>query len=170
MSFLRTLIRIIDRYTERCGNLLAWLCLAMTLVTCGVVFMRYGFGIGSVASQESVTYMHASLFMLAAAFTLQRGGHVRVDIFYRNFSPRGQAWVNCIGAIVFLLPFCAFVIGASWQFVGNAWAIREASAEPGGIPAIYLLKTLIPLLAVNLGLQGFAELLRNALFLVEEQA
>jgi TRAP-type mannitol/chloroaromatic compound transport system permease small subunit len=169
MFFLRALIRTIDSYTERCGLLLAWLCLAMTLVTCGVVLLRYGFGIGSVASQESVTYMHASLFMLAAAFTLKRGSHVRVDIFYRTFSPRGQAWINSMGAIVFLLPFCVFTIGISWQFVGDAWAIREASAEPGGIPAIYLLKTLIPLLALNLGLQGIAELLRNALLLVEEE-
>jgi TRAP-type mannitol/chloroaromatic compound transport system permease small subunit len=170
MSSLRTLVGLIDRYTERCGSLLAWLCLAMTLVTCAVVLLRYGFSIGSVASQESVTYMHACLFMLAAAFTLKRGGHVRVDIFYRTYSARTKAWVDALGTIIFLLPFCIFIIGSSWQFVSDAWAIREGSAEPGGIPAIYLLKTLIPLLAFNLALQGLAELLRNALFLVDDGA
>ncbi len=166
MATLRTLVRLIDSFTARCGATLAWLCLAMTLVTCLVVAMRYGFGIGSVAIQESVTYMHASLFMLAAAFTLQRGGHVRVDIFYRRFSARARAWVNSLGAILLLLPFCAFLLGVSWQFVADAWAVREGSAEPGGIPAVFLLKTLIPLMALNLALQGLAELARNALLLV----
>ena len=88
MTRLRSFIRLIDTYTEKSGQLLAWLCLAMTLMTCAVVLLRYGFGIGSVAAQESITYMHATLFMLAAAFTLRRGGHVRVDIFYRRLSQR----------------------------------------------------------------------------------
>ena len=170
MLLLRNLVRIIDGFTERCGLALSWLCLGMTLVTCAVVLLRYGFGIGSVASQESVTYMHATLFMLAAAFTLQRGGHVRVDIFYRRFAPRTKAWINSVGAILFLLPFCCFIIGSSWQFAGDAWAIREDSAESGGIPAIFLLKTLLPLMGLNLGLQGLAELLRNALSLVEPES
>ncbi len=168
MGPLRKTIALIDRYTEACGSLLAWLALAMCLVTCAVVLLRYGFDFGSVATQESVTYMHAALFMLAAGFTFKRGGHVRVDIFYRRFSARGQAWVNAVGTVLFLLPFCVFVLLVSWPFVHEAWLIREASAEPGGLPYIYLLKTLIPLLAINLALQGLAELLRNALFLVED--
>jgi TRAP-type mannitol/chloroaromatic compound transport system permease small subunit len=167
MMFLHTLIRIIDSYTEFTGKWLAWLCLAMTLVTCIVVLGRYGLGLGSVALQESITYMHASLFMLCAAFTLKRGGHVRVDIFYRNFSSRTRAWINSVGAIVFLLPFCVFVLGISWQFVTESWAIREGSQESGGIHAVYLLKTLIPLMAFNLLAQGVAETLRNTLRLVE---
>ena len=167
MSRLRSIIHLIDTYTEKTGLLLAWLCLGMTLVTCTVVLLRYGFGIGSVAAQESITYMHATLFMLAAAFTLQRNGHVRVDIFYRRLSARNQAWVNSIGAIVFLLPFSVFIAFMSWQFVGEAWAVREGSQDPGGIHAVYLLKTLIPLMALNLFLQGLAEVFRNALFLVE---
>ena len=169
MTRLRSLIRLIDTYTEKCGQLLAWLCLAMTLLTSAVVLLRYGFGVGSVAAQESITYMHAMLFMLAAAFTLKRGGHVRVDIFYRRFSARSCAWINSIGAIVFLLPFAVFIFGISWQFVAGAWAVREASQDPGGIPAVYLLKSLILLLAANLVLQGLAEFLRNALLLIEDE-
>ena len=170
MSSLRTILKLIDGYTEKSGQLLAWLCLGMTLVTCSVVLLRYGFGIGSVAAQESITYMHAMLFMLAAAFTLRRGGHVRVDIFYRRFSARRRAWIDSIGAILFLLPFCVFIVGISWQFVSDAWAVREGSQDPGGIHAVYLLKTLIPLMALNLFAQGLAELLRNVMFLVEEDS
>lgn len=167
MQSLRRIVQLIDSYTEACGRILAWLCLLMTLVTCVVVFFRYGFGIGSVAVQESVTYMHALVFMGCAAFTLKRGGHVRVDIFYRRFSERGRAWVNSVGAILFLLPFCIFIIGVSWSFVSDSWAIGEGSAESAGIHAVYLLKTLIPFMALNLVLQGLAEILRNAIYLVE---
>ncbi|MCZ6828754.1 MAG: TRAP transporter small permease subunit [Gammaproteobacteria bacterium] len=170
MTRLRSTIRLIDNYTELSGQCLAWLCLAMTLMTCTVVLLRYGFGIGSVAAQESITYMHATLFMLAAAFTLKRGSHVRVDIFYRRFSERNRAWINSIGAIVFLLPFSIFILGVSWQFVGEAWAVQESSQDPGGIPGVYLLKTLILLMAVNLLLQGLAEIFRNALVLLGDEA
>jgi TRAP-type mannitol/chloroaromatic compound transport system permease small subunit len=168
MTRLRSIIRLIDSYTEWSGQLLAWLCLAMTLLTCTVVLLRYGFGIGSVAAQEAVTYMHAMLFMLAAAFTLKRDEHVRVDIFYRRFSPRSRAWVNSAGAILFLLPFMAFILGISWQFVAESWAVREGSQDPGGIQGVFLLKTLILWMAVNLLLQGLAEVFRNALVLLED--
>ena len=170
MTALRALVNSIDRYTDTWGRIGAWLCLAMTIVMALVVFLRYGMDFGSVAVQESVTYMHALLFMTCAAFTLQRGGHVRVDIFYRGFSPRTRAWVNSLGGIVFLLPFCVFVVIVSWQFVTESWAIREGSAESGGIHAVFLLKTLIPVMAINLLLQGVAEVLRNALVLVENES
>ena len=92
----------------------------------------------------------------------------RSDIFYRRFSPRTRAWINSLGTLVFLLPLAVFIVGVSWEFVANSWAIREVSAEPGGIPAVFLLKTLIPLMALNLLLQGVAELLRNATALVAD--
>ena len=169
MHALRNIVTSIDHFTEKAGALLAWLCLAMAIVTCLVVLFRYGFGIGSIAAQESVTYMHGMVFMLGTAFTLRRGGHVRVDIFYRRLSERSRAWINSLGAILFLIPFCVFLLAMSWQFVGNAWSIREGSADPGGIHAVFLLKTLIPLMALNLLVQAVAELLRNALILVEDQ-
>ena len=168
MVALHNAVRIIDHFTQKTGSLLAWLCLFMALVSCLVVFLRYGFGIGSIALQELVIYMHASIFMLGAAFTLKQGGHVRVDIIYHKLSRRGCAWVNSVGAVIFLLPFCIFLFGVSLQFVSESWAIREGSANPGGIPAVFLLKTLIPLMALNLLLQGLAETLRNVLFLVED--
>lgn len=168
MSVLRACVQNIDTFTDRCGRLLAWLALAMALLTALIVILRYGFNIGSILAQEGVTYMHGTLFMLGAAYTLKHDDHVRVDIFYRNFSPRGRAWVNSLGGIVFLMPLCAFIFFASWDYVVESWSIRESSAEAGGIPAVFLLKSLIPLLALNLFLQGLAETLRNALVLVEE--
>jgi len=166
MHPLQHAVWAIDHFTEACGRALAWFCLIMALLTGLIVLLRYGFGIGSIAAQESVTYLHSALFMLGAAFTLKRDGHVRVDIFYRNFSERGRAWVNSIGTVLFLIPLCLFILGISWQFVGQAWAIREASPEPGGIPAVFLLKSLMPAMALLLLLQAVAELLRNALILV----
>lgn len=164
---MRALLQHIDAFTSRSGRLLAWLALFMAMVTTLVVFLRYGFNIGSIAAQEAVTYMHGSLFMLGAAFALKTGAHVRVDIFYRNFSPRAQAWVNSLGGILFLMPLCLFIFGISINYVAESWAIRESSPEPGGIPAVFLLKTLLPLMAINLMLQGLAEILRNSLLLIE---
>ena len=168
MPALRACVHYMDIITDRTGRLLAWLVLAMALLTTTVVVLRYGFNIGSIMAQEGVTYMHACLFMLGAAYALKSGAHVRVDIFYRNFSPRTRAWVNSIGGIVFLMPLCAFIFFSSWNYVSESWIVRETSPEPGGIPAVFLLKSVIPLMALNLFLQGLAEILRNALVLVED--
>ena len=170
MPFLHACVHYIDAFTERSGQLLAWLALGMALMTTLVVVLRYGFNIGSIAAQESVTYMHGSLFLLGAAYALKSGAHVRVDIFYRGFSARTKAWVNSAGGIVFLLPLCVFILMSSWDYAGESWSMLETSAEPGGIPAVFLLKSLVPLIAITLALQGIAEILRNALILVEGEA
>ena len=167
MPVLHTFVRFIDAFTDRCGRLLAWLILGMALRTTLVVVLRYGFSIGAILAQETVIYMHGAVFLLGAAYAIKTGAHVRVDIFHRNFSARAQAWVEALGGIVFLLPLCAFILMASEDYVRESWAMRETSAEPGGIPAVFLLKSLIPLMAVNLALQGVAEIFRNALLLVE---
>lgn len=165
---MQLLIAAIDRFTRLCGRALAWLTFAMVLVSCAVVALRYGFGIGSVALQEAVMYLHGLVFMLGAGYALQRDGHVRVDLLYRNFSPRRRAWVNALGTLLFLLPFCGYVLLSSWEFVVMAWRVREASTD-GGIPAVFLLKSLIPAMAIMLALQGIAELLRSALVLTGDE-
>ena len=163
---MKQCVCIIDYLTERLGRLLAWLIPLMMLGTAAVVIMRYGFGQGMTALQESVTYLHGTVFMLGAAYTLKHGGHVRVDIFYHRFTPRTKAWVDSIGSIVFLLPLCGLILMTSWDFAANSWLIHEGSVEPGGLPFVYLLKSLLPLMAINLALQGVAELLRNAMTLI----
>ncbi len=170
MPVLHTIVRNIDVFTDYSGRILAWLCLFMASLTALIVLLRYGFSIGSIGAQETVIYMHGALFMLGASYTLKCGGHVRVDIFYQKFSVRTQAWINALGGIVFLLPLCVFIFGVSWNYVMVSWAIREVSPEPGGIPAVFLLKSLIPLMAVMLFCQGVAEVLRSVLILVEDEA
>lgn len=138
----------------------------MMLLTCVVVVMRYLFQAGNIIFlQESVVYLHAAIFLLASGWAFKQDGHVRVDVFYRGFDPIAKAWINSLGILIFLLPFCAFLFFASLDFVSLSWQIKETSSEAGGIALVYLLKSLIPAMAVILALQGVAELLRNGLFL-----
>ncbi len=140
---------------------MAWLALALVLVTFSVVVLRYLFEVGSIALQESILYLHASVFLLGAAYTLRVDGHVRVDIFYRHLSARGQAVVNLLGALLLLLPVCGFLLWISWDYAATAWSLREGSRETGGLPYVYLLKTLIPLAAFLLILQGISQMLAS---------
>jgi TRAP-type mannitol/chloroaromatic compound transport system permease small subunit len=165
MSWCERLVGAIDSFTECTGRLVAWFAAAMALLTTTIVVLRYGFSEGSIAGQEAVTYLHASLFMLGAACALKRDAHVRVDIFYRRFTPHTRAWINALGGIVFLMPLCVVLVVISRDYVLQAWQIREISADAGGIPAVFLLKSLIPAMAVTLGLQALAEILRNLLVL-----
>jgi TRAP-type mannitol/chloroaromatic compound transport system permease small subunit len=137
----------------------------MVIVQVAVVLMRYVLGLGSIWLQEGILYAHASLFMLAAAWTLQQGGHVRVDIFYADASPRWKALVDLVGAIVFLLPLAFALIVLSAPYVLRSWAILERSREASGLPLVFLLKTLIPVFALLLGLQGTSQAIRAALVL-----
>jgi len=138
------------------------------LITFLVVVLRYGFGLGFIALQESVTYLHATVFLLGAAYTFADDEQVRVDIFYRNFNLRQKAWVNAVGGIVFLLPLSLFLLVISWQFVADSWTIREGSGDAGGIEAVYLLKSLLPLSALALAIQGLADTLRSSLILISD--
>jgi len=166
---LITVVKVLDTFSRSTGKLIAWLTLAMMALTSLIVLLRYGFDIGSIALQESVTYLHATVFLLAAAYTLVDDEHVRVDIFYRTFNARQKAWVNAVGGIVFLLPVSLFLLGVSWSFVSASWAIKESSGDAGGIAAVYLLKSLLPLAAFTLALQGLANVLSSAILLVSEQ-
>ncbi len=156
----------LDKFSEITCRLTAWLALALVAVTFGVVVLRYLFAFGSIALQESSLYLHASLFMLGAAYTLNAEGHVRVDIFYRNLSVRSKALINLSGTLLLLLPFCGFLIWISWDYVAVAWALREGSREAGGLPLVYLLKTLIPLGALLLAIQGISLALRSLIRLI----
>lgn len=150
------------------GHTVAWLALIMVLVQFLIVLLRYVFSINSVAAQESVTYMHAALFMLAAGYTLLEDGHVRVDIFYRGMGPRARALVDLLGAFLLLLPFAVLILRWSLPYVQASWAALEASPQPGGLPLIFLLKTIIPAFAVLMILHGGLTAARAALTLTGE--
>ena len=137
------------------GRSVSWLTLLMVLLTFGIVLLRYGMNQGWIWLQESVTYLHALVFMVAIAWTFQTDGHVRVDIFYRERSERHKAWVNLLGTVIFLAPFCIFLIVIGWDYVAASWATMEGSREAGGLPLVYLLKSLILLMPALLLIQGF---------------
>lgn len=164
-STIAHLADAIDRAIAAIGRTAAWCSLYVVLAEFAVVFMRYALGIGSIKLQESVLYAHAGLFMLAAAWTLQVDGHVRVDIFYTQLKPRARALVDLLGALLFLLPFAVVLAMLSIPYVERSWAILEHSPEASGLPFVYLLKTLIPVFALLIGLQGGAQALRAALVL-----
>jgi TRAP-type mannitol/chloroaromatic compound transport system permease small subunit len=155
----------IDAILRQIGEWAAWLSLGMVLVTFAVVVLRYAFDIGSIALQESVTYMHAVLFMLGIAYTLGRNGHVRVDILYERLSRRGRARVDLIGTLLLLIPVCVLISWLGWAYVAESWRVQEASRETGGLPAVYLLKSLILIMPILLLAQGLSNALRNWLFL-----
>ena len=161
----QALANAIDRIIAAIGRAAMWCCLYVVLAEFAVVVMRYALGLGSIRLQESVLYAHAALFMLAAAWTLQVDGHVRVDVLYAQASPRRRAVIDLIGAVIFLFPFAIAVAVLSVPYVGRSWAILEGSRETSGLPFVYLLKTLIPLFALMIGLQGIAQAIRAALVL-----
>jgi TRAP-type mannitol/chloroaromatic compound transport system permease small subunit len=159
--------RRLKRFSDISGNVISWLTLPMVIGTFVVVVLRYAFDIGWIWMQESVTWMHAAAFMLAAAYTLNCDEHVRVDIFYREMSAGRRAWVDLLGTLLFLLPMSAFLIATSWDYVSVSWQIREGSREAGGLPypMVPLLKTVIPITAALLVLQGVANAIDACLVL-----
>ncbi len=165
-TFTGTCIALINTLNEWIGRIVSWLTLLMVLVTVAVVMLRYVFDIGWIAMQESVTYMHATLFMLGAAYTLSHDGHVRVDIFYQHCSTKIKAWIDLLGSLLLLLPLTGLISWTGWEYVIDSWEIRESSRNSGGLPGIYLLKSNILLMAALLALQGMAIILSSLLTIV----
>jgi TRAP-type mannitol/chloroaromatic compound transport system permease small subunit len=152
-----------DRISNFTGKLTSWLTLLMVLVTVVIVVMRYAFDAGLVWMQESVTWMHAAVFMLGAGYTLLHDDHVRVDIFYREMTPRRRGWVDLMGVLLFLLPLCAYLGWAAIDFAAVSWSLHETSREPGGLPypLIPILKSIVILMPVLVGLQGVSLMLNS---------
>jgi len=160
----------LEDLSEWTGRRIAWLTLAMVLVTFVIVIFRYAFSMGWIWLQESVSYLHAFVFMLGAAYTFKHDGHVRVDIFYRHYSPRRRALVDMLGNLLLVLPVCGFIFLNAWPDVHNAWIRLEGSEETDGLDLVYVLKTCMLLMPVLVSLQSLALILRNLLILGGKQA
>lgn len=158
MAALKFSIQI-NKVTESIGTAISWLTLLMVITMTLVVVLRYGFSLGWIWLQESVLYMHAFVVMLAMSYTLIQDKHVRVDVFYRNFSPVKQKRVNLFGHIFFLIPTCLFMLFMSWGYVAQSWSILETSQEAGGLPLLFLLKSLLIVTPVLLIFQAVSEIL-----------
>lgn len=151
----------LDHVANCTGKAASWLSLALVLVSMLVVLLRSAFDYGHVGLQEVIMYLHAALFMLGLAYTLSLDEHVRVDIFYQRFSPSSRALVDLLGTLLLLMPICIMIFTLSWDYVLVSWQRGEGSADPGGLPLVYALKTLLLVAPMLLMLQGIAEVLRN---------
>jgi TRAP-type mannitol/chloroaromatic compound transport system permease small subunit len=160
----------IDRLNSTIGRAAAWLCLAVVTIQFSVVVLRYLFGFGSIWLQESIVYSHAALFLLAAAWTLKNDGHVRVDVFYSSASARSRALIDLFGAVLLLIPFAGAILYFSLPYVVRSWSIFEGSREASGLPLVFLLKTLIPVFAAMLILQGVSQAIRACGLLARKSA
>ena len=165
---IQFIVRLIDATNQRIGSAVSWLTVAMVIVMAAIVALRYVFNLGWIAMQESVGYLHAIVFMLGAAYTLKCNGHVRVDIIYQRCSRKARAWIDFFGTLFLLVPVCGFIAWSSWDYTQASWAIHESSREAGGLPGVFLLKTIIPIMAGLMLLQGISLALRSFLILVEQ--
>lgn len=155
----------IDRLNRAAGNVASWLGVLMIAVGATNALARYlgrslGTNLSSNAYLELQWYLFAAMFLFGGAYTLQRGAHVRVDVLSARFSPRTETWIQLLGTLLLLLPFCALALWASWPSVTNSWQLREMSPDPGGLPR-YPLRTLVPIGFALLLLQGLAEAIRD---------
>ncbi|HEC28411.1 MAG TPA: TRAP transporter small permease subunit [Gammaproteobacteria bacterium] len=174
---------ILGEFSERCGHIISWMVLLLVFLTLLVAIPRYllsnewflSLNLFSLdwdairtvysrnvnAMNDSIQYVHAIIFMVGVSYAMQSGDHVRIDILYRNMKPRTRAWVNILGMILLYYPTFLFIFFMSWTYVFNSWAIMEASSRPGGLPFLYVLKTLLLIMPVLMILQGTALLLDN---------
>lgn len=160
LTRLAPALRAVDAISDAAGRVAGVLAVLLVALVFALVLARHAFSAGSVAAQEAVLWLHAAIFLLGLAYALRHGAHVRVDVFSQAWRPRTRAWVEFGAGLGLLLPFCLFMVAISWDYVGASWAVRESSRDPGGLPGWYLLKSLLPLSAALLLLQGLAETLR----------
>lgn len=160
MNALLACARLIDALTERVGRAAAWIVLAATLISAGNALARYALGESSNAWLEIQWYLFGALFLLAAGYTLKHDGHVRIDVFYNRFGPRGRAWIDLFGGLFFLMPMTLLLAWLSWPMFAEAWATHELSPDAGGLVR-WPVKLLLPLGFALLALQGAAEIIKR---------
>jgi TRAP-type mannitol/chloroaromatic compound transport system permease small subunit len=172
---LRLLQQISDKlgqFSEITGKLVSWLVLAMVLLVSYDVAMRYFFLSGSIALQEMEWHLFSLIFLIGAAYTLKHDDHVRLDLFYesRFMNDKRRAWVNLLGSLLLLIPFCILIITTAWPFVSQSFIHLEGSPDPGGLPYRWILKASIPLGFTLLLLQGASDVIKNLNIILREKA
>ena len=160
MNALLTLARLIDALTERVGRLAIWLVLIATLISAGNALARYALGESSNAWLEIQWYLFGAMFLLASGYTLKHNGHVRIDILYNRFGPHGQAWIDLIGGLLFLMPMAVLLAWLAWPMFMDAWTTQEMSPDAGGLVR-WPVKLLLPVGFALLALQGMAEIIKR---------
>ncbi len=165
MTILEWFVRGSDAVNKHVGHVVAWLTLGCVLTCFAGVVLRYVFNVGYIWLQELYVWQHAVVFMIGAGYTFLLRGHVSVDVFYTKMAARRKAWVDIIGTVIFLLPWLIVLAYTTAPLILSSWSISESSAQPGGMPAVYLLKSVIWVFCAVVGLQGLALIARRMLFL-----
>jgi len=158
---LKQITQAIDTCSNTLSRAVRWLAFAMVLLTITVVVLRYVFGIGAIPLQESIMYLHGILFLCGIPYGIYKNTHVRVDIFYAQMKSTRKGLVDLCGHVLFLIPVATFILITSWPYTLASWRVLEGSAEVGGIPAIFLLKTLVPITAALMLLQAISEIMKT---------
>jgi TRAP-type mannitol/chloroaromatic compound transport system permease small subunit len=161
MNFLVILSQKIHRFSQTTGNLVAWLTLFMVILSVINVMASWLFNTSWIWMRESVTWMHGANFLLAAAYTLNRQAHVRVDIFYAKMSQQKQAIVDFVGTLLLMLPTSIFIAWASWPAFSLSWRVGEVSSEAGGLPALWILKGLLLIMPLLLIIESINQLVKS---------
>jgi TRAP-type mannitol/chloroaromatic compound transport system permease small subunit len=164
MDLLLKLAHGIDAVNERIGRLVTWLVLAAVLISAGNAISRYGLNLSSNAWLEIQWYLFSLIFLLGAGYTLRHNGHVRIDVIYGRLSQRGQAIIDLVGGVLFLLPMAGIIAWLGWTGFAEAYAIGETSPDAGGLLR-WPVKLAIPLGFGLLALQGVAEVIKRLAFL-----
>jgi TRAP-type mannitol/chloroaromatic compound transport system permease small subunit len=160
MKALLAFAHLIDALTERVGRVVIWLVLVATLISAGNALARYALGESSNAWLEIQWYLFGAMFLLTAGYTLKHNGHVRIDIFYNRLGERGQAWIDLLGGLLFLLPMAGLLAWLAWPIFMDAWVTQEMSPDAGGLMR-WPVKLLLPVGFALLALQGLAEVIKR---------
>ncbi|GGX20576.1 TRAP transporter small permease subunit [Aquimarina muelleri] len=163
-------INFLDWIGEKTGSLVSWISVGLAIVIGLDVIIRYIFQFTNVWMVEIEVYLFGMLFLLASGYTFKYEKHVRVDVFYSKLSKKGKAWVDVLGGVCLLIPWCYVVIVSSWYYGLSSFLIGETSAQPGGLPALYVLKFCITLGFVFLLLQGVSHILKSIQIIVNKDA
>ncbi len=158
-------MKLLHNFAQLTGKSIAWLTLLMVLFSVVNVAASWLFNYSWIWLRESVTWMHGANFLLAAAYTLNRQAHVRVDIFYAKMSLKKQALVDFVGTIMLLLPTALFIAWASWPAFALSWRVGEVSSEAGGLPAIYILKGFLLIMPALLIIEAINQLAKSGTIL-----
>ena len=163
LNLLKQISDDLEQFSEFTGKLLAWLVLALVLLVSYDVTMRYVFLSGSIALQEMEWHLFSLIFLIGAGYTLKHDDHVRLDLFYKSkyINDGHRAWIDLLGSLLLLMPFCILIMATSWPFVYQSYIHLEGSPDPGGLPYRWLLKASIPLGFALLMLQGISNIVKN---------
>ena len=163
------LTQLIDKFNHARGVVSSWLVSLLVFNVVLVVTLRYGMNISITALQETITYIHAAIFMLGASYAFQQKAHVSIDFLYARMNDLTRNWIYVVCNILFLAPFCVVILWSGWDYVIYSWHFKEHSSETDGLAWLFILKSLIPLLAVNLLLAGVADTVRRIRSLMANQ-